>query len=116
MPPEMEIQPLREHLLVSHLVSSGLQRIRPVFCLNHAVEVREDERCKQRLKGKILMLDFLLVGEQRALGVMKGEKKKEVRNKGNKCLSVERNKTESTRPLFLLSWSRLVNNRAEGMK
>lgn len=33
-------------------------------CLSHTVEVREDARCKQRLKGKILMSDFLLVGEQ----------------------------------------------------
>lgn len=41
-----------------------------MLLLSHIVEVREDARCKRRLKGKILVSDFLLVGEQRALGVM----------------------------------------------
>lgn len=71
MPPEMQIQPLGERILVAPLVSSGLDRIHPVLLLSHIVEAREDARCKQRLKGKIRMSDFLLVGEWRALGVIK---------------------------------------------
>lgn len=113
----MQIQPLGERVLLSHLVSFGLGRIHPVLRLSGVVEVREDATYEQRLKGKILMLDFLLVGEQKALRVMKKKKLfKKVRNKGKKWLSVERNKTQCTRRLFLLSCSRLVNNRTERMK
>lgn len=67
----MQIQPLGERVLLSHLVSFGLGRIHPVLHLSGVVEVREDATYEQRLKGKILMLDFLLVGEQKALRVMK---------------------------------------------
>lgn len=67
----MQIQPLGERVLLSHLVSFGLGRIHPVLRLSGVVEVREDATYEQRLKGKILMLDFLLVGEQKALRVMK---------------------------------------------
>lgn len=66
LPPEPWIKLLGERIFVSHLVSSGSDRMRPAFRLSRIVEVGEDVRCNQRLNGRSLMWDFLLVGEQRA--------------------------------------------------
>lgn len=52
LPPEMQILPLGERVLVSHLVSSALGRIQPVLPLSHIVEVREDARCSKGWKEK----------------------------------------------------------------
>jgi len=85
LPPELQIELLGQCILVSHLASSGSDQIRPTLRLSHIDDIGEDARANQWLKGKSLMWDFLLVGEQRVLVL---QKKRGVWNKGKKCLFV----------------------------